>query len=130
MLYSQRRQIYFSTGAQNWSFTLEILTYPPSWGKCSFACGAQYLGVEVATGLRLGAAKQSDAVVVLLASGSAALSEILSILQGQQVVAHPTWGKKGRMFFSSSCECVHLTRAELSTEAVLISTCFHKLELS
>lgn len=59
--------------------------------KNVFACVTWYLGVEIATGLRLRAPKQSDAVVVLLATRSAALSQILPILQGQQVVAHPTW---------------------------------------
>lgn len=61
--------------------------------KNVFACVTWYLGVEIATGLRLRAPKQSDAVVVLLATRSAALSQILPILQGQQVVAHPTWDK-------------------------------------
>lgn len=65
----------------------------------------RYLGVEVAAGLRLGASKQSDAVVVLLASRSAALAQILPILQGQQVVAHPTWDKsRGCFIFVCICQ--------------------------
>lgn len=38
------------------------------------ASAARHLWVEVAAGLRLGASEQSDAVVVLLATGPAALT--------------------------------------------------------
>lgn len=48
-----------------------------------FACATKYLGVEVAAGLRLGASKQSDSVIVLLATWAAAFSKVLPVLQRQ-----------------------------------------------
>lgn len=54
----------------------------------------RYLWVKITAGLRLGASEQSDAVVVLFAPWSAALPQVLPVLQGQQVVTHPALNKK------------------------------------
>jgi len=67
--------------------------------KCA-TCAARYLGVEVAARLRLRTSKQRDAVVVLLASRPAAFSQVLSVLQGQQMVTHPTFSKCTSYFCS------------------------------
>lgn len=56
-----------------------------------------YLGVKIAAGLWLRSSKQSNAVVVLLSSRSAAFSQVLPILQGQQMVSHPTLSTKHKL---------------------------------
>lgn len=82
--------------------------------------GVKYLWVEVTTGLRLRASEQSDAVVVLLTSGPAALSQILPIFQRKQVVSHPTWGRSTGCLMSCQCACLHIEVLQMIALKVLL----------